>query len=339
MDGTQVSGSLVMPANTGQILRAVPASVPDAPTGVSAVAGDASATVRFSAAGSDGGSAISGYTVTAVDATTPGNGGQVVSGGGSPLVVSGLTNGDVYSFTVTATNGVGSGPASAPSNSVTPSAPASVPGAPSGVSAVAGDASATVSFSAPGSDGGSAISGYTVTAADATTPGNGGQVVSGGGSPLVVSGLTNGDVYSFTVTATNGVGTGPASAPSNSVTPSAPASVPGAPTGVSAVAGDASASVSFSAPGSDGGSAISGYTVTAADATTPGNGGQVVSGGGSPLVVSGLTNGDVYSFTVTATNGVGTGPASAPSNCVTPSAPASVPGAPTGVSAVAGDAS
>src|SRR4029079_10750140 len=223
MDGTQVSGSLVMPANTGQILRAVPASVPDAPTGVSAVAGDASATVRFSAAGSDGGSAISGYTVTAVDATTPGNGGQVVSGGGSPLVVSGLTNGDVYSFTVTATNGVGTGPASAPSNSVTPSAPASVPGAPTGVSAVAGDASATVSFSAPGSDGGSAISGYTVTAVDATTPGNGGQVVSGGGSPLVVSGLTNGDVYSFTVTATNGVGTGPASAPSNSVTPSAPA--------------------------------------------------------------------------------------------------------------------
>jgi len=124
MDGTQVSGSLVMPPNTGQILQTVPASVPGAPTGVSAVAGDASASVSFSAPGSDGGSAISGYTVTAADATTPGNGGQVVSGGGSPLVVSGLTNGDVYSFTVTATNGVGTGPASAPSNSVTPSAPA-----------------------------------------------------------------------------------------------------------------------------------------------------------------------------------------------------------------------
>ena len=124
MDGTQVSGSLVMPPNTGQILQAVSASVPGAPTGVSAVAGDASATVSFSAPVSDGGSAITGYTVTATDATTPANGGQSRSGGGSPLVVSGLTNGDAYTFTVTATNAAGSGPASSPSNSVTPSAPA-----------------------------------------------------------------------------------------------------------------------------------------------------------------------------------------------------------------------
>ena len=141
-----------------------------------------------------------------------------------------------------------------------------------------GNASAAVSFSAPVSDGGSAITGYTVTAADATTPGNGGQSKAGGGSPVTVTGLTNGDAYTFTVTATNGVGTGPASASSNSVTPSAPASVPGAPTGVSAVGGNASAAVSFSAPVSDGGSAITGYTVTAADATTPGNGGQSKAG-------------------------------------------------------------
>ena len=318
MDGTQVSGSLVMPPNTGQILQATSASVPGAPTGVSATAGNASATVSFSAPVSDGGSAITGYTVTAADATTPANGGQSKAGSASPVTVTGLTNGDAYTFTVTATNGVGTGPASAPSNSVTPSAPASVPGAPTGVSAVGGNASAVVSFSAPVSDGGSAITGYTVTAADATTPGNGGQTKAGGASPVTVTGLTNGDAYTFTVTATNGVGTGPASAPSNSVTPSAPASVPGAPTGVSATAGNASAAVSFSAPVSDGGSAITGYTVTAADATTPGNGGQTKAGSASPVTVTGLTNGDAYTFTVTATNGVGTGPASAPSNSVTP---------------------
>ncbi len=219
MDGTQVSGSLVMPPNTGQILQTLSASVPGAPVGVSATAGDASATVSFSAPGSDGGSAITGYTVTAADSTTPANGGQTKAAGGSPVTVTGLTNGDAYTFTVTATNGVGSGPASAPSNSVTPSAPSSVPGAPVGVSATAGDASATVSFSAPGSDGGSAITGYTVTAADSTTPANGGQTQAAGGSPVTVTGLTNGDAYTFTVTATNGVGSGPASAPSNSVTP------------------------------------------------------------------------------------------------------------------------
>ena len=328
-----------MPPNTGQILQATSASVPGAPTGVSAVGGNASAVVSFSAPVSDGGSAITGYTVTAADATTPANGGQSKAGSASPVTVTGLTNGDAYTFTVTATNGVGTGSASASSNSVTPSAPASVPGAPTGVSAVGGNASAVVSFSAPVSDGGSAITGYTVTAADATTPGNGGQSKAGSASPVTVTGLTNGDAYTFTVTATNGVGTGPGSAPSNSVTPSAPASVPGAPTGVSAVGGNASAVVSFSAPVSDGGSAITGYTVTAADATTPGNGGQSKAGSASPVTVTGLTNGDAYTFTVTATNGVGTGPGSASSNSVTPSAPASVPGAPTGVSAVGGNAS
>ncbi len=58
-----------------------------------------------------------------------------------------------------------------------------------------------------------------MTATDTTTPANGGQTASGASSPITVSSLTNGDSYTFTVTATNANGTGAASTPSNSVTP------------------------------------------------------------------------------------------------------------------------
>src|SRR5690606_27234243 len=208
----------------------------------------------------------------------------------SPIVVTGLANGVTYTFTVTATNAIGTGPASTPSNSVTPQATATVPTAPAAVTATAGDAQATVSFAAPASDGGSPITGYTATSFP------GGISASGSGSPIVVAGLTNGTPYTFTVTATNAIGMGPASAPSNSVTPQAPAAVPGPPTAVTATAGDGQATISFVPPASDGGSPITGYTAPSSP------GGISASGSGSPIVVAGLTNGTPYTFTVTATN-------------------------------------
>jgi hypothetical protein len=85
---------------------------------------------------------------------------------------------------------------------------------------------ATVSFTAPTDNGGSAITGYTVT----STPGN--ITASGVASPITVTGLTNGTAYTFTVHATNVVGDSAESAPSNAVTPSG---LPGAPTNVAAV--------------------------------------------------------------------------------------------------------
>ncbi len=92
-----------------------------------------------------------------------------------------------------------------------------------------------------------------------------------------------------------------------------------APTGVAASAGNAAASTSWTAPWSSGGSPITSYTVTA----SPGGATATVSGSppATSAIVTGLTNGTSYTFTVRATTAAGTSPASAPSNAVVPVAP------------------
>ena len=181
--------------------------------------------------------------------------------------------------------------------------PNTVPGAPNDVVATGGDGQATVSFTAPISNGGSPITGYSVTSNPI------GFIATGSASPVTVSGLINGATYTFTVTATNAIGSGLPSPASNSVTPS---TRPDAPTDVVATAGDGQATVSFNAPVSNGGSAITGYSVTSSPAGFTG------SGSASPVTVTGLNNFTTYTFTVTATNINGNSAPSSASNSVIP---------------------
>jgi hypothetical protein len=93
------------------------------------------------------------------------------------------------------------------------------PGAPTGVSAVAGDGAATVSWSAPADDGGSPLVGFTVTSSPDSIVVTAGP----GASSVLVTGLTNGVAYTFTVVASNAEGNSVPSEPSNEVTPEVPA--------------------------------------------------------------------------------------------------------------------
>ena len=180
----------------------------------------------------------------------------------------------------------------------------SVPGAPTSIGAAPSNAQASVSFTAPASNGGSVITSYTVTSSPQ------GVTSTGISSPLIVTGLTNGTSYNFTVKASNAVGNSAPSLPSPNVVPF---TIPGAPTSPVATAGNAQASVAFVAPASNGGSVITSYTVTSSPASTP------VSGSSSPIVVTGLNNGTAYTFTVVATNAAGYSVTSSPSGAVTPS--------------------
>jgi hypothetical protein len=188
---------------------------------------------------------------------------------------------------------------------------AAAPGTPAIGTAVAGNAQASVPFTAPGSNGGSAITSYTAT----STPGSHtGTLSQAGSGTITVTGLTNGTAYTFTVHATNIVGNSSESASSNSITP-ASLTVPGTPTIGTATAGDTTASVPFTAPGSNGGATITSYTAT----STPGSiTGTLTQAGSGTISVTGLTDGTAYTFTVHATNSQGNSTESSASNSVTP---------------------
>ncbi len=318
-------------------------TVPGAPTSPAATPGDGAATVTWSPPTIDGGSPVTGYnvyqgTTAGGESTTPVNAAPLSASAATDLIT-GLTNGTTYFFTVTAVNAVGEGPAST-EVSTTPTAASgpTVPGAPTSPAATPGDGAATVTWSPPTTDGGSAVTGYnvysgTTAGGESATPLNPAPLSATAASYLISS-LTNGTEYFFTVTAVNAVGEGPPSA-EVTATPKASAgpTVPAPPVSLRAVSGDASATVTWTPPASDGGSPITGYNVYAGttaggESTTPVNAKPLPPGTTSDLV-SGLTNGTAYFFTITAVNAVGeSGPSAEVSTTPAAVSGATAPSAP-----------
>jgi len=206
-------------------------------------------------------------------------------------------------------------------------APATVPGAPALNGATAGVNSVSLSWSAPSSNGGSAITGYNVYRSTSTGgEGTLAYATLGNVSTYLDGTATAGATYYYTVSAVNGIGTG-AQSNERSATPTASATVPGAPTLNSATAGVGSVGLSWSAPASNGGSAITGYNVyrglaAGAEAVTP-----IVTGvTGTTFNDVTVTGGTTYFYTVKAVNSAGPSVASNERSATPPIA--SVPGAP-----------
>jgi len=212
------------------------------------------------------------------------------------LFVDGIAGfpGPTITGTIVVTNGVVTfTPTPTPTPPPPPADTSTAPGAPTGASATPGNGQATVSWLAPASDGGREITGYTVTGAP------GGTCSTSGALTCQVSGLTNGTPYTFTVTATNAIGTSPASAPSSSVTPT---------TGGCALTTLANPIVFDGSPGTGSPPATLGTcAMTSFGSDSQGTGGGVTSvdapGGGSVTFSTALTHSIVGSGWATWSNG------------------------------------
>jgi fibronectin type 3 domain-containing protein len=288
----------------------VPATVPEAPSQVTAAGSAAKVTLSWNMP-SSGGSTILRYNVYwSVTPTGATNRIDTLTNA-TTFVHSELTNGVRYYYTISAVTAIGEGPRS-PTVFATP---LSVPSAPSELTAVGGAKSITLTWTAP-SDGGTAVTGYKIYRGSAS----GGESLLkliGPNTTYVDPGLPDNMLYYYKIRAINSQGDGPISSEVSART----IDKPGAPQNVIVSSGDSFATLSWSAPSYSGGSSVIGYNVYR---NTSGSWSLVASLVPSPYLDTGLQNGHQYGYIVRAVNGLGEGSSSEEVQVM----PARVPDAP-----------
>ncbi|HET9076192.1 MAG TPA: fibronectin type III domain-containing protein, partial [Acidimicrobiales bacterium] len=258
--------------------------------------------------------------------TDSGDGGPALAAGfGQPSEVALDTNGNVF-----VTEGVDDPTPKGDGNRIRElefgGTAIAAPGPPGTPVATPGSSSVELTWTAPTSGGGGAISDYIINEYSGSSVSGTPTVIDTKSTNLsaTVGSLTDGKAYTFTVQAVNAGGTGPASGPATA-TPNPPIVAPGAPGTPAATPGDSMVKLVWTAPTT--GSSPTDYVVDEyLGSAATGQPTKVIDTGSTGLAytVTGLTDGQPYTFTVTASNSKGSGPASGP---VT-TRPIGVPGAP-----------
>ncbi len=260
--------------------------LPHAPTGLIATPSNDQVSLSWTAPAFNGSSAIDHYVVYQDGVALPNNPTSLTT------VITGLVNGQNYSFKVAAHNLAGIGGQSGAVSSI----PYTVSNAPTGLTATLSNAQVTLNWTEPAFSGGRVIDYYVIYQdgiALADHP---------NGLTFNVVGLSNGQEYDFTVAAHNLAGTGAMS----NVASSIPRTFPTAPVGLLAIANNSQVSLNWSVPTSNGGTSIIDYNIYRST-TVAGNYSLIASHSGLAYNDTGLAKGQTYWYRVSAVNGFGEG--------------------------------
>jgi fibronectin type 3 domain-containing protein len=306
--------------------NATPAALPGAPPALTATRGNAQVSLAWDVP-ANGGSAILNYTL--YRGTTSGSETfHKLLGNVTSHTDTGLTNGVTYHYKVSANNTAGEGPQSNEASAT----PGTVPSAPLSLAVARGPAvgELQLDWQAPTNNGGLTIINYKVYRATSSGGTYGAVATLGNVLTYTDTGLPNGATRWYKISAVNDAGEGAQSSSASGTT----FDVPSAPTGISASVGPGAGELklTWNAPSSDGGLAITNYKLYRA--TSNGGTYSLTATLGSVLTYTdtGLPNGATRWYKVSATNAAGEGAQSSSASATT----FDVPGAPASLTATAG---
>ncbi len=317
------------------------ATAPDAPTGLTATAsGPTIINLSWTAPSNTGGADITGYRIEVSPNGTSNWTNQQANTRSTATTYAhtGLSATTTRHYRVRAINSVNSGAPSNVANATT--AAATAPGAPTGLTATAdGQTIINLSWTAPTNTGGAPITGYQIEVSPSGTSNWSDLVANTTATTYAHTGLSAGVTRHYRVRAINSVGPGAVSATTSATTDTPNATVPAAPTQLTATAaGRTSINLSWTAPTNTGGAAITGYQIEVSNTGTANTWTNLVANTQSTTTTyahTGLSAGVTRHYRVRAINSVGPGAVSSTSSATTDTPNATVPDAPSQLTATA----